>query len=226
MAHRTSVQPNVRRRARVVTSVAMSKKNTRAFRYWSVSSDTLPPGQSEKGIVITAQTSSANAVSISGPAGITVRRRIVDSSVCARIARPAATSAMRSVFNAGISVCGVSRRIPVNATSAPNASRLPVWPASARATATVRSGRHQVLPASSSFTLGLRYELLPPGHPNRSVEQLDIVEVVVAEPAEDCGIQVLELVRRRVPIERIQPAPAPVAFHRDRQRQPQRFADN
>src|SRR5204863_283698 len=112
----------------------------------------------------------------------------------------------------------------VNATRLQNARRLPsIVEASPAAS---RLGRHHVSPASNSLTSELRLELLPSRHPNRSVKDLDIVKTVVAVPTEDFGIEVLELISRRVPVEGVEPAPAPVALHRNQQRQPGERSDD
>src|SRR5580765_8790704 len=142
------------------------------------------------------------------------------------IARPPATSAMRSVLSTGITVCGVSSRMPVNATSALNATRLPgLTAAASRAGDAPRSGRHQIVPASSSL-IGLSGHSLLPAHADRAVEQRDVLEAVVAKPAKDFGIEKLPLIFRRVPIERVEPPPVPVGLHRDRRRQLRELADD
>src|SRR5215831_10218806 len=132
--------------------------------------------------------SRARAVTTSGHAGRTGRLRSVASNMWAAIARPPAASAMRSVLSAGITVCGASSRIPVNATSALNAIR--PWRAGSTvagaATIAYCSGRHQTVPASQRLTGGLPGNRpLLPAHADRPVEQRDVLEAVVAEPAED-----------------------------------------
>src|SRR5262244_919569 len=138
------------------------------------------------------------------------------------MARPPATSAMRNVLSAGMTVCGVSSRMAVNATSALKATRpRRAVTVGAGAAANRRSGRHQIVPVSQRLMGRLpRSGPLLPGHADRPVEQRDVLETVVAEPAEDFGIQKLPLIFRRVPVEGIEPAPAPVGLHRDRCRQP------
>src|SRR5262245_59317523 len=110
----------------------------------------------------------------------------------------------------------------VKATSPPNATGLPGT--SARTAG--RSGRHQFVPESVSVNDWLPGVPLPSGHPNRSVEKLHVFETSVAEPAVDLGVQVLPLECRRVPIERIEPAPAPVRFHGNGKRQTERSSDD
>src|SRR5439155_3883018 len=63
-------------------------------------------------------------------------------------------------------------------------------------------------------------------HANRAVEDLDLFESVLSKPAEDLRIEKLPLVSRRVPIERVEPAPAPVRQHRDGEQQIEQLADH
>src|SRR4030095_15946283 len=130
--------------------------------------------------------------------------------------------AILRVLRTGSSVWGVSSRMAVKATRPPNATGLPG--ASARIAG--RSGRHQLVAESLSVNDWLHDVAFAGGHPNRSVEELHVFETGVAEPAVDLGVQVLPLECRRVPIERIQPAPAPVRFHGNGQRQAERFSDD
>src|SRR5262245_15747179 len=112
---------------------------------------------------------------------------------------------MRSVLSAGITVCGASSRIPVNATSAWNATRpsRSGSPVAAAVTAACGSGRHQTVPVSQRLTGGLPGNRpLLPAHADRPVVQRDVLEAVVAEPAEDFRIEKLPLIFRRVPVER------------------------
>src|SRR5262245_28576978 len=57
---------------------------------------------------------------------------------------------------------------------------------------------------------------LHPAHPDRAVEELDVAEAVVPEPAKHLGVQELPLVLRRVPVEGVEPAPPPLPVQRDR----------
>src|SRR5262245_61457631 len=172
-------------------------------------------------MVIAAQIKSANAITISRRDRTIGCRRIVVSSIWARIEIPAAIRAIRRVLSTGSSVWGVSSRMAVKATRPPNATGLPET--SARTAG--RSGRHQFVPESVSVNDWLPDLAFPSGHPNRSVEKLHVFETGVAEPAVDLGVQVLPLECRRVPIERIEPAPAPVRFHGNGNHQAERFPD-
>src|SRR4029079_11742971 len=73
-------------RSRFVTIAAIIQKNTSALMYWSVSSDTLPPGHIENGTVRTVQASSPTVIEISRPDGVIGSRRTVASMACAAIA--------------------------------------------------------------------------------------------------------------------------------------------
>src|SRR5262245_2454989 len=173
-------------------------------------------------MVIAAQIKSANAITISRRDRTIGCRRIVVSSIWARIATPGAIRAIRRVLSTGWSVWGESSRMSVNATRPPKATGLPGT--SARIAG--RSGRHQFVPDSVSGNDWLPDVAFPSGHPNRSVEKLHVFEPGIAEPTVDLGVQVLPLECRRVPIEGIQPAPAPVRFHGNGKRQTERFPDH
>src|SRR5262245_65357035 len=52
-------------------------------------------------------------------------------------------------------------------------------------------------------------------HAQGIIEDLHVKEAIGAEPAIDLGVPVLPLVRGCVPVEGIEPSPAPVRMHRD-----------
>src|SRR5437667_11586849 len=63
-------------------------------------------------------------------------------------------------------------------------------------------------------------------HPDRIVENLDVVEAIGSEPAEDLWVEKLPLVRGGVPVERVEPAPLPVWMARHRTHEPQSMAED
>src|SRR5215211_169270 len=108
---------------------------------------------------------------------------------------------MRRLLSTGNHSCGASSRMAVNATRALNARS--VSGTAADTGAATGSGRHQSRERSDVST---RIRQLLAAHPDRAVEDLDVVKSVFAEPSENFGIQIFELIFRRVPIERIEPA--------------------
>ena len=55
-------------------------------------------------------------------------------------------------------------------------------------------------------------------HADRTVKDVDHRQAVLLEPAKDFRVEVFRLMRRRVPVERVKPSPAPLRLHGDRQR--------
>src|SRR5438105_3514523 len=179
--HTDSDHAKMRRRSRLVTSVAIIQKNTSALMYWSVRTATLPLGQYDSGIVNTVQPRSAMVRPASTPDGMIGWRRTVESIACAAMATPAASSAIRTVFSTGKNVCGDSSKMTVNTTRPPNANDLPVSLASTVSVAST-SGRHQIAPALISAIARLRDASLFPGHAHRAAEHLHLVEACVLIP--------------------------------------------
>src|SRR5215831_2428374 len=117
------------------------------------------------------------------------------------MAASAATKARRSGANAGSRSCGAVIKMHVNATSAPNAR--PPRPvgagtASAVAASGAGRGRHHSIELLCCMRKTLR--ILHAAHPDRTVEDLHVVETVRAKPPEHFGIEVLPLILRREPV--------------------------
>src|SRR5687767_7839941 len=104
---------------------------------------------------------------------------------------------MRRLLSTGNHSCGASSRMAVKATRALNARSVSGTAADAGVAA--GSGRHQSW-ESSDVSTRLRQFLA--AHPDRAVEDLDVVKSVFAEPSKNFGIEIFELVLRRVPVER------------------------
>src|SRR2546421_28012 len=66
---------------------------------------------------------------------------------------------------------------------------------------------------SSRYLYGLGR--LDASHPDGIVEDLDLVEAVRAEPGINLGVEEFPLVAGRIPVEGIEPPPAPVRMPRD-----------
>src|SRR5262245_44432113 len=151
--HTVSDQAKVLSRSRLVTIAAIIQKNTSALMNWSVRTATLPLSHIENGRVSTVHPNSATVIDVSDPDGVIGSRRSVASIVCAAMATPAASRAIRMVFSTGRNVCGESSRTTVKNTSPPKASDLPPAPWITGDAST--SGRHQVALVLLSATADL-----------------------------------------------------------------------
>src|SRR5438477_10798647 len=168
------------------------------------------------------QATSVSAMPISGTNVDTGRRCRVLSNMCATNARIAATNAMRRLLRMGNHSCGASSRMIVKATSDLNATSVSDTGSVTGAASAL--GRHQSWEMSNAGTSRLR--LFFSAHADGTVEDLDVVEIVLAEPAEDFGVEILPLIPGRVPVKGIQPAPVGFALHRNRQRKLEQLADD
>src|SRR5262245_25742327 len=219
MLSRARPQANCLSRHTVETVLAMSQKSMRDLRNWSLTTSTLPPGQKEKGTVTMAHPSRHAAIFISRVTRLMGRPAALRSRKWAMAATHATSSAMRKVASAGNADCGDKKRMDMKIMSAQNATPPPALSrrmARPGSNAGRDAGRRHQSEADPITALRLRSRRLGSAHVDCIIEQFDVEEPVLAKPPVHLGEYVFPLISRRVPIECVEPPPAPIGMHGNR----------